>query len=330
MVKAYKPKYEKNKEEFIKRNFKYSLADFKCIETIIKTQCKPDRFNIMCLTGVGDNFIRLYADRFIRPVREYNYIIPKGHEILCEIMGIEDYTVLDTAPLKEFILQGRNIPTFYESSWVHTALNASCKGESLLGNYIGMVTQKNFRIIKSWDILNRTYSFLDFIIANTVGNTSRHKIDIQDLNYDCIPTYDKYKNSVLLLPDSNSTPELSPLVWDRISEHLCSLGYEVLADTKGTAPIHSTKLHNTSLKELLSIGLSCKSVISIRNGICDCLMVKGKDLHILNPTTGNLMYDTNCLYKNPKAQVTILDKSPFFFENKKIIDKVKFDDILPV
>lgn len=327
---AYKPKYEQIREEFLKPRLTYTSADLRCIETIIKTQCKPGRFNIMCLLGVGDNFVRLYADRYIRPKEDFNYIIPKGHEVLCEIMGVKDYTVLDTRYLKEFILEKQDIPEKYKTTLYHTVLNCSCRTNLTRGSYIGEGIAKNLKILTGWKYLSYPFSYLDMVIAGTIGSTAKYKIDISTLDYSGIPIDSKYSNSILLLPDSNSTPSLSPIVWDRLSEYLTNRGYEVLVDTKGTIPIHAKPLPEMSLRELISTGLSCKHIISLRNGMCDCLMVKRENLTILQPTLGTTLFDVRYLYKNPKAKVVTLDTEDFYWGKEKIVDKIKFTDILAV
>lgn len=130
-----------------------------------------------------------------------------------------------------------------------------------------------------------------------------------------INLYNSTDKTILFIPEANSTSAGDLKYWDKLASLLKKAGYSVISNVicKEHYLKNASLNENFRTEDLISLGFCCKAVISIRNGMCDILNSRGKDLFVFGTsrTTSkskkffslNEMYNRNDIneYSDEKA-----------------------------
>ena len=252
-------------------------------------------YNFALRDGNGDSlltiaaipaFEKLYKAKvklFIKPSQEY----------LMKMFNITDYVIVETFVNK--ILYPINInKTSFPQKGDIWFVNVRYNKETIKKS--GYECFNNFKE----EILN-----LLNLPLNTKLSLPANKLEISEELNKKINFYNSLDKTILFIPEANSVVAGDLKYWEKLASLLQKSGYCVISNVicKEHYLKNASLNENFKMEDLIALGFSCKAVVSIRNGMCDILNSRGKNLFVFDTsqTTAqskkffnvNAMYDRN-------------------------------------
>ena len=254
-----------------------------------------DGYNLALRDGNGDSFITIAAvPAFEKTYKaKVKFFIKPSQEYLMKIFDIKDYFVVEDFKIKTTYpmnINETNFPKKGDIWFVHVRYNKETLKKE------GPKCFNNFKE----EILN-----LLNLPLNTKLSLPANKLEISEELNKKINFYNSLDKTILFIPEANSVVAGDLKYWEKLASLLQKSGYCVISNVicKEHYLKNASLNENFKMEDLIALGFSCKAVVSIRNGMCDILNSRGKNLFVFDTsqTTAqskkffnvNAMYDRN-------------------------------------
>ena len=269
---------------------KYLISSLPNLLEILKKYEKKGFLNIFLFQHLGDNFFRcsvknVLEKKFKKPI---NFILLKSQKILVKLWNIQSYNLIDIN--KEYF---SNVVDEFSNNIIFEYF----KEYSIVQSITSIPnTNRSFIIFASNEYFSNYAkshnidSMMKYIYASLALKYNDSRIDVSSILYSNLSNdfQKKLPNSiplnkiVLIAPECNSDTMLNKKFWNIIVNKLSELGYYVIENiTNQNNHIQGTTYINFTVEEIVSLGMSCKAVFSLRSGLCDLLVGKGKNLFVV-------------------------------------------------
>ena len=284
MTEAEKIKLVCNKERLAKK--------FPDLRKILKPYLKPDCFNILLYMHLGDDFFRSY---YVKDIEQHyktpvHLIIAQNQEVIMKLWGIKNYTVVDwkkdIIPLKRYF----DNPMIFDlwcvacvDAFKSTRLSSKLKRGDLSIIYLSNNT------FSHQTKKHGLYTTVTQFICDCLG-LPRKKVSIDNINkIMCTDGFDTrikkiadLNKIILFSPETKSDDMLDGRIWNHLANKLISRGYTIIENVMDKK-FHINNAINIDMKmqDLLWLGMNCRAIFSLRSGLCDVLVGKRDNLHVL-------------------------------------------------
>ncbi len=259
----------------------------------VEMLCEPNKYNLVLHKHLGDIFYAIACkDVFEKTYKKaLRFIIRPQHEFLMEMFRIDDYSLYD---LDVFVKKNSNLKDEY-----FREINPQ---SNEIDRFENEIFQALFSCIPCLDKPFIAESLINDFLSydrywchrwpKNMGLIDDFKFNIPKNNFTITENVEQFSKSicpleklVLFAPEAATAIELPPEIWDSISEIIHSHGYTILVNSKRLKIKYGLNAfdYNLSLKDIISIGLNCKYVFSLRSGLCDVLVSKGSNLYVIYP-----------------------------------------------
>lgn len=250
------------------------------------------KYNLFLFMHLGDDFIRLSVKKhFEKQYGKMHFIIQPNEIFLMELFGIEkeDYTVFDYKPFLSKLMPKESedavireytyfkiientvlpVPNTYEPFICWSNNLCSCKeyeekyGKivdlfSFVKGCLGIITNKQINFEKT------QFPAMSKILQErlSVLGTSAEKV-------------------VLFLPEARSDEMIDKRIWESLAKRIHSMGYTIIENViDDENHIEGCLNPKFSLLELSAIAVKCRSIFSLRSGMCDIFASLGEKLYV--------------------------------------------------
>ena len=283
--------YLKYKTNFsLQQQYLYTEEFYNDVESL----CDKNSYNIVAHKHLGDVFYFLGLKKVFE--KQYGarlrYILNPQHEFIAKLWEINDYVIY---PLNRLVRNNpRFITTFFDTLTPDlNRLDHQLENPYFMGAF-SSIPQKG----KPFIIDNIYNSFYDypyywcFRWAQNLGIQEEFRFEIPKGE---LPLSDKCKEVVarlgglnkiiLLAPEAATSIELPPEIWNALAAELNKKGYTIIINSKriNVNYTYSAFDLNLTLEDIVSIGLKCHAVFSLRSGLADVLVGAGERLYVFNP-----------------------------------------------
>ena len=248
---------------------------------------KHDCINLLFYMHLGDDFLRMSYVHDIE--RKYgspvNVLIEKNKIFIAKLFGINNYTIIDLKPIKTYLKKNFDNDVIFEYFFFHYI-------EHIVGNTpaIGKLSVLFCLndICPNVEKKLGVHRFVVEFLADCWG-VERRKIAVNKITYPKLSslTIKKLQNIapldkiVLFLPEARSDEIINIKVWNAIAKKIKSAGFIIIENVmRPDLHIDGAINLNLSVDELIEVGCNCNSIFSIRSGLCDIFITKGKDLYV--------------------------------------------------
>ena len=276
-----------NKHEEVKK-YHYLSENISDINDILKKYTKPDFYNVFLYMHLGDNFYSSYAAKKFEE-QNIHYIIRPQDEIIMRLWNINNYTIWDfNEYLNERIGRHYNGPQYVKEFLYFYSIEKN----------IGAIPNKDKAFIvfrNNTELFQKNKSLYPGILYRrliSLGISERIKINPDEINYPAITnntkkrfeTYAPLDKIILLCPETKSSTIIDRKIWLALVREFTDLGYTVIENVINSENhIEGTINLDMTLEEVIELAMNCHKIISLRNGLCDILVKRGRDLIILEP-----------------------------------------------
>lgn len=231
-----------------------------------------DGYNLALRDGNGDTLLTLAAlPEFERIYKgKVKVFIKPSHEYLMKMFNLTNYFVVNAFKDKLLYMMPINkkdYPTKGDIWFVNHRYNKNVK--------TGVEHFANFK--------EEILSLLNLpLTTELVFPEFKPQISKEFLNK--LQKYCSVDKIVLLIPEANSKVVGNLTYWEDLASLLKKEGYCVFANIMCSKnKIKNADLNEDfSMEDLISLGFSCKAIVSIRNGLCDILHKRGKALFVFD------------------------------------------------
>lgn len=253
-------------------------------------ELKNDTYYFECCAGLGDTmlicgYMNALLDKYQAQVR---LIVKPSHAFIPKMYGIDNSWVLGRELTEDFVRKNtRSKPRKGKIYAAHP-----CKHPEL------------------WDFFQPVYYYTSTIRFLT---WFKQFLDISDCAQLEQPMYYPKMDSgverqcqqlgpidkiALVSPEATSIPALPRFFWKELAEKLHKEGLNVVSNVVSPAnTISGTTRIEMSSSDVVSLGMKCHSVYSIRSGLCDLIAERGSQLHVFYPLhTTFFMYELNEMF----------------------------------
>ncbi len=233
-----------------------------------------DGYNLALRDGNGDSLLTIAA----LPAFEKTYkakvklFIKPAQEYLMKIFDIKDYFIVEDFKNKTLFpinINEKPFPKKGDIWFVHARYNKQTFKKT---------GAKYFNDFKE-DILN-----LLSLPLNTKLNFPINKLEISEEFNRKLNSYNSFDKIILFIPEVNLKSVGNLKYWEKLASLLKKAGYSVISNVicKENYLKNADLNGNLAMEDLIALGFRCKAVVSIRNGMCDILNSRGKDLFVFD------------------------------------------------
>lgn len=249
---------------------------------------EKDKYYFLSPFGLGDTMILCGFKNKIEAQLDGQivFIVKPSHKIIMKMYGIKNYILLKSNQRFDF----NNITLSdlaKESSYPQ-------KGTIFVAHW-GFFPE--YKELFDYQINNKTFTFLDAykLFFHLNWNTELEQPgwlpsvtpEIQNK----LPINAKISNLVIFIPEAHSINNVSNIFWlnlqDKLKKQKLDI-YTAVSDSKNK--IYGIPNIDLSIEELLAISLHCHSVYTLRNGLCDLISSKDKNLYVIYPDINTYYY----------------------------------------
>lgn len=295
--------------------------------------CKKDECNLILFKHLGDLMytIALHDDFEKYYGVPLHYFVKPKHEFLLKMYGITNYTVIDwddfirnneeliKEKIKRENFKRENIDILEGSAFISYFQGLPIKGIPIICDGI---INNFFQYKYYWGRRWRNNLGMDEFKANKLPasypNISNEKIT-------------NIENCVLIAPEALTACCFDYEFWEIIINYFQRKGYTVIVNSKDSyykrLNIISTYDLELTLEEVVALGINCKYVFSIRSGLNDVLIGKGKNMFAFYSANFEREYmGLNKLFEPHEAVNEILIKN-YRLHNFTYADKTLEDEL---
>lgn len=251
---------------------------------------KPGYYNILLYMHLGDDFFRAaMKDDLEKLYGSIHFIIKPSDEILMKLWDIDCYTIFDVDKfLDNYIINKTNISKYvfdyYRCACLENTISCEPNPNEVFilfplrcnyNTYVRALGRPT--TIVNWlnagaNILKKSKINIEKLKYPVISETLQNKLDSKNLDINKI---------VLFAPETRSDDLLDIRFWNQLATNIENLGYTIVENvTYNENHIKGAINLNLTLEELVCLGMNCKSVFSIRSGLCDLLIGKRNNLYI--------------------------------------------------
>lgn len=264
------------------------------MEKILKLknlELSQDKYYYFCAAGLGDTFLTC---GFLKKLKEklnsdICLLIKKSHKVIMDMYNISDYIIVDYNDIDLKKLSDKSItPQKGKIYLAHPAFH-----KELWGFFEGIYYQTSTIPFLDWF---KTFLGLEDNIELELPEKTPQLSDDFKERLNKIAPLDKI---VLFIPDATSMKPLLPSYWKDLAKDLKNQGYYIITNAVNKKDcIEATQYLNMTVEEVVALALNCAKVYSLRNGLCDLIYSKGKDLTVLYPThNAAYIFSLNKMFK---------------------------------
>lgn len=239
-----------------------------------------DGYNLALREGNGDSLLTIAA----LPAFEKTYkakvklFIKPAQEYLMKIFDIKDYFIVEDFKNKTLYpinINEKPFPKKGDIWFVHIRYNKQTRKKT------GLKCFNNFR--------EEILSLLSLPL-NIRLNFSVNKLEISKEYKERLNRYNSLDKIILFIPEANLKSVGNLKYWEKLASLLKKAGYSVISNVicKENYLKNADLNENFKMEDLIALGFRCKAVVSIRNGMCDILNSRGKDLFVFDTSQANL------------------------------------------
>lgn len=258
--------------------------------SILKNKLDRDVFYFLCSAGIGDTLL-VCGLRYALEEKlngRLHLLIPPSHEILMEMYGVSDYTLVTW--------EGCDLEK------VSDLASSPAKGKIFVAHpHVHRELKRFFYPIKEQISTRKFFPwFLEFL--ELPENTKLQELTVipalsEDLRkkIEEIAPLDKI---ALICVEAKSMLWLPEEFWENKVKELKKSGLTVISNAVSSENvIAGTRWFHMSLSDAIALAYACHSVYALRSGFCDAIYFKGKDLHVYYPRHSSLfIYSLNDLF----------------------------------
>ena len=293
----------------------------------VEKLCHPNKYNLVLHKHLGDVFYAIgLKDEFERVYgKKLHFIVRPQHEFLMKMYGITDYAVFD---LDKIVKKNINFQKKYFGEQGRDKLELDCLENNTF--------QALFHCIpilgKPFVCENLFYFFLNYPYfwcqrwLKNLGINDRYKFSLPQNKLSIQPELHKklkkvapLNKIVLFAPEAATATELAPEFWNIIADKVYEKGYTIIVNSKKYKINHGICAFDLdlSLEEVVTIGLNCAYVFSLRSGLCDVLVGAKEKLYAVYPAM--LRREFGSLQKPFKEPTNIHEICLYNWETTKFI-----------
>lgn len=238
--------------------------------------------------GLGDTMILSGLKKKIEDklCGEIIFIIKPSHEIIMNMYDIKKYITLSSN--KRFDSENNILIDLAKK------VPYPQKGKIFVAHWLLFPQYKD---VFDYQIKNRSFTFLDAyklffqLDWNTELEQKSWLPSITSTTRKKLPENIKLGNLAILLPEAHSVNGLPNSFWLELQDNLEKQKLEVYtAFSNKNDQICGIKNIDLSIEDLVAVSLNCHSVYTMRNGLCDLIFSKGKNLHVFYPDINTYYY----------------------------------------
>lgn len=299
------------KSNYIKRPFKIRTgksgemkermdkSDIKQSIVLKEEFFSEEKYYYLCNAGIGFTVIVCALKPELEKLRGASIclLIQEEHKFIPKLYGIEDYILVDTEGLDLESLSDRYPnPTKGKIYVVHPFAH---KEESLYYAPIhGLYSTERF--------LPWLYRFFGLDEDTELKYPDRLP-ELSPKSLKKVKRIGDLSKTVLFLPEAMTIDCVSERYWADIASELKEQGLRVISAPKARHyTVKGTRFEDLSAEEITYVGMKCHSVYATRNGFCELLASRGRDLHVIYPS-----HNTHFIYSFNKPGMPV-------FINEKI------------
>ncbi len=231
---------------------------------------QEDEWGLICPHSIGDTYIVCsFAEAILKKhggKRVTAFVKPQYQSVPSLFPGVSRFAVVDDYDL------------------MCLSFNEFRVGRYFLGfpssNAIAMIGFKGVNVIDCYRALFRIPWDYPISVPRPV---TEEELDIarESLSQNGFPE----GATVILVPDANTSPKLSPAFWELLATQLKRRGYFPVTNVRpGTKPIPGTFPGEFPLHQIRSTAEVAGWVISLRNGLCELLATCRSRISVLYPS----------------------------------------------
>lgn len=239
----------------------------------LKVKCEKDKINLVLRDGFGDCLFIISLRQQME--MEYNarihYLIKPSCEFLMKMFSISDYEVIDELSVKD-TEQGNYInetaqPLIGGLFFPHPRFNKETAPLE--------VKKNNYNFALMWrDFLVPGLSSVKYL--EPVSYPKLSKKVVKDLK-------GRERRLVVLLPEAHSDAIYNISWWNSLASELVKNNYVVVCNAvKKANRIRGTINYlNLSMEDLIALCMKARTVVAVRNGVCDLCHELGERLIVV-------------------------------------------------
>lgn len=264
------------------------------MEKILKLknlELSQDKYYYFCAAGLGDTFLTC---GFLKKLKEklnsdICLLIKKSHKVIMDMYNISDYILVDYNDIDLKKLSDKCLtPQEGKIYLAHPAFH-----KELWEFFEGIYYQTS------------TVPFLDWFKA-FLGLENNIELELPEKTPDLTKDFNERLNLiapldkiVLFIPDATSMKPLPSSHWAQLTTDLKNQGYHIITNVSDAKNcLKGTQYIDMTVEEVVALALNCAKVYSLRNGLCDLIYSKGKDLTVFYPThNAAYIFSLNKMFK---------------------------------
>lgn len=239
-----------------------------------------DGYNLALRDGNGDSLLTIAALPAFEKIykAKVKLFIKPSQEYLMKIFNIKDYFIVKDFQIKTLFPMNINETPFPQKGdiwFVHVRYNKETMDKT------GAKCFDNFKE----EILN-----LLNLPLNTKLSLPTNKLEISEEFNRKLNSYNSFDKIILFIPEANLKSVGNLKYWEKLASLLKKAGYSVISNVicKENYLKNADLNGNLAMEDLIALGFRCKAVVSIRNGMCDILNSRGKDLFVFDTSQTTL------------------------------------------
>jgi glycosyltransferase involved in cell wall biosynthesis len=261
-----------------------------------------DKYYYLCTGGLGLIMLICSCKTLIEKKLGgiIHLLICIEHEFILKMYSINDYTVVDINGVDLDALNDRSpVPApgkiYIAYPFVHRELQNFC-----------------LPVLQHYSTVRYGEWVADFLGLDRMGiikGPNKYPKMTYELR-EKINRISRLEKLVLFLPEAYTIEHIAVKAWEEKVEELKNEGLTIIScvnDIKNV--VKGTKYLNVTAEEIVSVGMSCHSIYSLRNGICDLLHERGSSLYVFYPShADHFIYSVNCLFNRKDINEEIVLK----------------------
>lgn len=261
---------------------------------------RRDSIYLLCTAGLGDTFLTAKYLPYLQEKFQSRIVllIKKSHEVVMRLTGVADYEIVDfhgvdlneLSRMNPEISKGKIFPAHpytHKSKWEF--FEPICKQLPILK--FEPWFRSFFHLSDKFDITS------DVIIPDISDDLKKKLLKVGEI-----------EKIILISPEATSVVPLDNSFWIELVQSFKKEGFIVVCNTFDKRNAIRGTIHlDLNSEELLELAYHCRSVHSIRSGLCDLLADLGDRLHVYYPTPESFyIYSLNDMFKRKDINETVV------------------------